>query len=160
ALARQVEVHCGVWVVAVNPKRREVTLNSGDIIRYKKLISTQHLPSLVAMTQGAPEAVKKAARKLRASSVLNVNFGIAGRNVSTKQWIYVPEPHLPFYRVGFYHNFSAALAPKGGSSVYAEMSYSPSRPLDKKKAPARVRQGLLEMGILRKNDRVAAEFVA
>jgi len=92
--------------------------------------------------------------------VLNVNFGIAGRYVSTKQWVYVPEPQLPFYRVGFYHNFSAALAPKGGSSVYAEMSYSPTRPLDKKKAPARVRQGLIEMGILRKSDTISATFVA
>jgi protoporphyrinogen oxidase len=160
ALARQVEVHCGTYAVAVDPKRREVTLNTGDVVRYRSLVSTQHLPALVAMTKGAPETVRKAARKLRASSVLNVNLGIAGRNVSTKQWIYVPEPHLPFYRVGFYHSFSAALAPKGASSVYAEMSYSPTRPIDKKKAPAKVKQGLLEMGILRKDDKIAAEFVA
>jgi protoporphyrinogen oxidase len=160
ALAREVEVHCETWVVAVDPKRREVTLNTGDVVRYKKLISTQHLPTLVAMTKGAPTTVSRAAKKLRASSVLNVNLGIRGRNVSTKQWVYVPEPHLPFYRVGFYHNFSAALSPKGGSSVYAEMSYSPSRVLDKKKAPARVRAGLIEMGILRKSDTIAAQFVA
>jgi protoporphyrinogen oxidase len=160
ALAREVEAHCDTWAVAVDPKRREVTLNTGDVVRYKKLISTQHLPALAAMTKGAPASVSRAAKKLRASSVLNVNLGISGRNVSTKQWVYVPEPHLPFYRVGFYHNFSAALAPKGGSSVYAEMSYSPTRPLDKKKAPARVRAGLIEMGILRKSDKIAAMFVA
>ena len=160
ALAKGVEVHCDTYVLAVDPKRKEVRLNNGSIVRYKKLISTQHLPALVGMTKGAPAGVKAAAKKLRASSVLNVNFGIAGRNVSTKQWVYVPEPKLPFYRVGFYHNFSAALAPKGGSSVYAEMSYSPTRPLDKAKAPARVRQGLIEMGVLRKSDKIAATFVA
>jgi protoporphyrinogen oxidase len=160
ALASQVEVHTSTWAVAVDPKRKEVTLNTGDVVRYKKLISTQHLPALVSMTLKAPATVKAASKKLRASSVLNVNFGISGRNVTTKQWVYVPEPHLPFYRVGFYHNFSAALAPKGGSSVYAEMSYSPTRPLDKAKAPARVRAGLIEMGILRKTDKIAATFVA
>ena len=160
ALAREVEAHCNTYAVGVDPKRKEVTLNTGDVVRYKKLISTQHLPALVSMTKAAPVAVKAASKKLRASSVLNVNFGIAGRNVSTKQWVYVPEPHLPFYRVGFYHNFSSALAPQGGSSVYAEMSYSPTRPLDKKKAPARVRQGLIEMGILKKSDKIAATFVA
>lgn len=160
ALARKVKVTCNVHAVGVDPKRREVTLSNGTVVRYKKLISTQHLPALVGMTRNAPSAVTKASKKLRASSVLNVNFGIAGRNVSTKQWVYVPEPQLPFYRVGFYHNFSAALAPKGGSSVYAEMSYSPTRPLDKQKAPARVRQGLIEMGILRPSDRISATFVA
>ncbi len=160
AIAKEVEVHCDTAVVAVDPKRKEVTLSTGDVVRYGKLISTMHLPTLVDSTKNAPAAVKAAKRKLRASSVLNVNFGIAGRNVSTKQWVYVPEPHLPFYRVGFYHNFSKALAPKGGSSVYAEMSYSPTRPIDKKRAPERVRQGLIKMGILRKSDKIAATFVA
>jgi protoporphyrinogen oxidase len=160
AFAKALTVHCNVQAVSVDPKRKEVTLSNGETVRYRKLISTQHLPALVGMTQGTPAAVKAAAKKLRASSVLNVNYGIAGRNVSTKQWVYVPEPHLPFYRVGFYHNFSKALAPKGGSSVYAEMSYSPTRPLDKQKAPARVRQGLIEMGVLRASDKIAATFVA
>jgi protoporphyrinogen oxidase len=160
ALADEVETHCDVEVRGVDPKRREVMLDGGQTVAYSRLISTMHLPHLVAVTKGVPARVKAAARKLRASSVLNVNFGIQGRNVSTKQWVYVPEPHLPFYRVGFYHNFSQALAPKGGSSVYAEMSYSPQRPLDKEKAPARVRRGLIEMGVLSPSDRIAASFVA
>jgi protoporphyrinogen oxidase len=160
AFARGLSIHCNVYAVGVDAKRKEVTLSDGQRVRYRKLISTQHLPALVAMIRGVPAEVRVASKKLRASSVLNVNLGIAGRNVSTKQWVYVPEPHLPFYRVGFYHNFSKALAPKGGSSVYAEMSYSPTRPLDKKKAPERVRRGLIEMGILRSSDKIAAMFVA
>lgn len=160
ALAKEVEVHCDTFAVAVDPRRKEVTLNTGDVVRYSKLISTMQLPALVDATKDAPAAVRAAKKRLRASSVLNVNFGIAGRNVSTKQWVYVPEPHLPFYRVGFYHNFSKALAPKGGSSVYAEMSYSPTRPIDKQKAPQRVRAGLIKMGVLRKSDKIAAMFVA
>jgi protoporphyrinogen oxidase len=72
----------------------------------------------------------------------------------------VPKAELPFYRVGFYHNFSRAMVPKGGSSVYAEMSYSPERPLDKAAAPGRVKAGLRRMGILRPTDTVAAQWVA
>lgn len=160
AFARRVAVRNRTRSVAVDPRRRSVTLSDGRTVAYGRLVSTLPLTRLVAQVKGAPAAVRRAAARLRASSVLNVNLGIAGRDVSTKQWIYVPEPRLPFYRVGFYHNFSKALAPRGGSSVYAEMSYSDERPLDKAAAPARVKAGLRSMGILRPGDRIAAQWVA
>jgi protoporphyrinogen oxidase len=160
ALARRVAVRNRVRAIAVDPRRRTVTLGDGQTLAYGRLVSTMALPTLVACMHGAPLAVKKAAARLRASSVLNVNLGISNRNVSTKQWIYVPEPGLPFYRVGFYHNFAKALAPKGGSSVYAEMSYSKERPIDKKAAPEAVKAGLRKMGLLRKGDTIAAQWVA
>jgi protoporphyrinogen oxidase len=158
--ARKVQARCGIAAQAVDPKRKEVRLSHGENVSYQRLVSTLPLPKLIDLIQGVPARVKKARNKLRASSVLNVNLGITGRNVSTKQWVYVPGLDLPFYRVGFYHNFSASLAPKGGSSVYAEMSYSRERPIDKAKAPARVKAGLMKMGILRKSDKIAAEWVA
>lgn len=158
--ARRVRAHCGVEALAVDPRRREVSLSDGQVVAYRRLVSTLPLPKLVDRIRGVPAEVRRARNKLRASSVLNVNFGVAGRDVTRKQWVYVPEPDLPFYRVGFYHNFSRASAPKGGSSVYAEMSYSPERPIDKKAAPARVKAGLMRMGLLRRTDRIAAQWVA
>jgi protoporphyrinogen oxidase len=160
AFGRKVAAHLNHTAVQIDLKRREVTFANGLRQPYKTLISTMPLPRLVALLKDAPASVTKAAAKLRASSVLNVNFGIQGRNVSDKHWIYVPETKLPFYRVGFYHNFSKELAPEGGSSVYAEMSYSPDRPIDKKQAPRRIQEGLIQMGILRKSDTIAAQFIA
>ena len=160
AFGRKVAAHLNHIVVQIDVKNREITFANGLRLHYKKLVSTMPLTRLVAILKNAPARVEKAASRLRASSVLNVNYGISNRNVSDKHWIYVPETSLPFYRVGFYHNFSAQLAPKGGSSVYAEMSYSADRPLNKKEAPRRVREGLLKMGILRKSDKIAAEFIA
>ncbi|MGH7441335.1 MAG: protoporphyrinogen oxidase, partial [bacterium] len=153
-------VHCGVRALVVDARRRRVSFSDGSAASYSRLVTTLPLPRLVAIIRDAPSAVRKAAAHLRASSVLNVNLGIAGRDVSTKQWIYVPEPTLPFYRVGFYHNFSKAMVPKGGSSVYAELSYSSQRPLDKSTAPERVKAGLRTMGVLRPGDRIAAQWVA
>src|SRR6185436_17827223 len=72
----------------------------------------------------------------------------------------VPEPAFPFYRVGFPHAISPAMAPAGCSSLYAEVSYSDERPLDKGRAPARVIRGLKDMGILRASDKIAARFSA
>ena len=159
-LASKVQAHCAMAAVAIDPKRKEVTFSDGQVVAYSRLVSTLQLPDLVARVQGAPAGVRAAAKRLRAVSVLNVNFGVVGRNITTMQWAYVPEAALPFYRVGFYHNFSAALAPKGGSSVYAELSYSAERPIDKAKAPAQVKAGLMTMGLLRKDDRIAAQWVA
>ena len=159
-LAAKVQAHCNVAAVGVDPRRREVTLSDGQVLGYGRLVSTLQLPDLVAVCKGVPAAVRAATKRLRAASVLNVNFGVLGRNITTMQWAYVPETHLPFYRVGFYHNFSAALAPKGGSSVYAELSYSDERPIDKAKAPALVKRGLTRMGLLRPDDRIAAQWVA
>jgi len=160
ALAARVEARTGLEAVAVDPRRREVTLSDGRRVGYARLVSTLPLTRLVAITRGVPAGVRRAASRLRASSVLNVNLGVAGRDVSTKQWIYVPGPDLPFYRVGFYHNFSRAMVPRGGSSVYAEVSYSSERPIDRAAMPGRVKEGLRRMGILRRGDRIAAEWVA
>ncbi len=160
AFARRLAAHLNHEAVEIDLKRREAAFGNGRRQAFGRLISTLPLPRLVSIIKGAPARVRKAASRLRASSVLNVNFGVAGRNVSDKHWIYVPEPGLPFYRVGFYHNFSPLLAPKGCSSVYAEISYARDRPLDKKKAPARMREGLIKMGILRRSDKIAAQWVA
>jgi protoporphyrinogen oxidase len=158
--ARKTAAHLNHTAVQVDAKRREVTFSNGRRVSYSRLVSSLPLKRLVGILKDAPASVERAASRLRASSVLNVNFGISKRNVTDMQWVYVPEKHLPFYRVGFYHNFSKALAPKGGSSVYAEISYSRERPIDKKKAPAAVRQGMIKMGILRPSDKIAARFVA
>jgi protoporphyrinogen oxidase len=160
AFAGRVAVRTGLRAVEVDPRRRLVSLSDGSSVSYSRLVTTLPLTRLVEVIRGAPASVKRAAGRLRASSVLNVNLGISGRDVSSKQWVYVPEARLPFYRVGFYHNFSKAMVPKGGSSVYAEMSYSPERPLDKAAAPARVKAGLRSMGILRATDKIAAQWVA
>lgn len=158
--ARQVAAHLNHEAVGLDLKAKEIRFSNGRRQHYRKLISSLPLPRLIAILQSKPKEIAKAASRLRASSVLNVNFGIQGRNVSDKHWIYVPETKLPFYRVGFYHNFSKLLAPLGCSSVYAEMSYSAERPLDKKKAPARVRDGLIAMGILKPKDKIAVTWVA
>lgn len=160
AFADRVPLRVGVRAVAVDAGRKSLSLSDGQTCTYSKLVSTLPLPRLISITRDAPKSVQRAASRLRASSVLNVNLGIVGRDVSSMQWIYVPGPELPFYRVGFYHNFSRAMVPKGGSSVYAEMSYSAERPLDKRAAPGRVKAGLRRMGILRANDRIAAQWIA
>ena len=160
ALAKGADARCGLAATSVDLKRCEVGLSNGQRVRASRIISTLPLPRLLSLCASLPPAVARAKRRLRASSVFNVNFGLKGRNVSDKHWVYVPEERFPFYRVGFCHNFAPANAPKGGSSLYAEISYSRERPLDKAKAPEAVWRGLMDMGILKATDKISARFIA
>lgn len=160
AFAQGVDARCGLAAVWVDLRRCEVGLSNGQFVKASRIISTLPLPKLLGLCRALPVRVARAGRRLRASSVFNVNLGIANRDVSDKHWIYVPEEKFPFYRVGFCHNFAPANAPKGASSLYAEISYSRERPLNKAQAPEWVRRGLMDMGILRPKDKISARFIA
>ena len=59
--------------------------------------------------------------KLLNNSVWTFNIGINRPKVSDKHWIYYPEKNIPFYRLGFWNNFSPNMAPPGCSALYGEV---------------------------------------
>lgn len=105
-------IHAGERFVEVGPDR----------IGYRHLVSTLPLPDLVARTVDAPPAIRRAASRLRCSPLRYVNVGLAvERPLRGAHWVYLPEPHLPFYRVGSASNAVPSLAPPGRSSLYVEL---------------------------------------
>jgi len=66
---------------------------------------------------------------LRTVSVRCVNLGLARADVSERHWIYYPEERPLFHRVFVQSNASPHVAPAGCSSLTAEISYSPTKPL-------------------------------
>ncbi len=112
-----------------------MTFTNGDFETFETLISTLPLPVLLRLTkEPASISFKQAREKLLCSSVLNVNLGLSQKNISDKHWIYLPEKKFLPYRIGFYHNFSSAMAPQDCSSLYAEVAYLHASPQDKKAA--------------------------
>lgn len=106
-------VHAGERFVEVGPDR----------IGYRRLVSTLPLPDLVARTADAPAAIRRAASRLRCSPLRYVNVGLAAeRPLQGAHWVYLPEPRLPFYRVGSASNAVPSLAPPGRSSLYVELA--------------------------------------
>jgi protoporphyrinogen oxidase len=153
ALGRNLpNVRSGERVVAVDAARRCVTVQRGDVpghdtVHYDAVITTLPLPQFARMLVEAPLPVVDAARRLRSTELYYLDLAVQAPCPRPVHWMYVPEERFPFHRVGCYSNFSAAMAPDGCSSLYAELVQRPPPPLAEL-LPA-VLRGLVEVGMLR-----------
>ena len=91
-------------------------------VSFEHLVSTIPLPELVAVTEDAPPAIRRAAQRLRCSELRYMNVGLSvPRPLNGLHWIYLPEDRFPFYRVGSASNVLSLVAPQGMSSLYVEL---------------------------------------
>lgn len=121
-LARQLSrVFLGVPVVRVVLDQKTVVLASGEVVPFDALIATCPLPQLVTMSEPVPDDVREKAQTLISVGVWNLNLAVRGKPARREHWIYCPEEHLPFYRVGFPSNHGR-LAPEGYHTVSVEVS--------------------------------------
>jgi len=116
-------------VTAVDPADHLAVLSDGRTVHYEHLINTAPLPEFLKLIPDLPDDVQEAGRQLRTVSVRCVNLGVARPDVSDKHWIYYPEGRPLFHRIFVQSNVSPHVAPAGCSSLTAEISYSPSKPL-------------------------------
>lgn len=166
ALAQQVDadLRCNAAVAAIDAQRREVTLASGETLRYQQLVSSLPLPLLLRLIDrlddGGPPVAEEAAA-LRWTAVLDVELGVERAEIAGgAHWIYFPEPVYPFYRVGFPSNVCRAMAPAGCSSLSVEFAHDPALPTpDRGPLIDRARQGLILAGILAPADKIRVAHV-
>jgi protoporphyrinogen oxidase len=71
-----------------------------------------------------PGDVARARRALRWVRVLNLALGVEGDAPSDQHWLYIPDPELPYYRVGFPSNHGD-VAPRGCHTVSVEVALDP-----------------------------------
>ena len=141
------KVKLGETVIKIDTKAKKVITDKGEYI-YETLINTMNLKSFMKIASGL--AGSKLAKKLKATSVYNLNIGYMGTAPKDKHWVYVPEKDFVFYRVGFPHNVAPKNVPQECGAVFAEVAFrgTLSTGLDKK-----IISGLIKMGIL-KNETV------
>ncbi len=157
ALVKKVKnIKLGTALASVNLAKKILCLQDGQKISYEKLVSTIPLPQLLTKIEDLPPAYKKICTKLRFVSVHNLNIGVNRQQVSPYHWIYFPEPEFPFYRVGFYSNFSPHMAPRKTSSLYIEISAAGSSETSPETLLAVSLDGLERCGIIKKDDRIVA----
>jgi len=158
ALSRRLpHIELGRRLVSVRIKERRLVFHDGTEQPYETLISTMPLPRLLKLLDRVPDRFATASRRLTASTVHNINIGINRAGVSPYHWIYFPEREFPFYRVGFYSNFTPHMAPPLASSLYIEIASRPAAALDYAGLREAALEGLQRCGLLRRGDRIVAE---
>lgn len=134
-------------VIKVSFKEKKLFFKDGSVIKYSKLVNTMPLKHFIEISD-APEKVKGAARDLKHNTVYVLNLGIKKTNFK-QHWIYFPEKRFPFYRVGFYTNFSRNLAPDGYDSLYVELSVKENDYVDIQKKYDDIIKALAELKIIK-----------
>jgi len=138
----------------IDLKKREITINDSVKEKYNTLVLTMPLPELIKIARPLPGKILKSLKKLRWNSIFNLNLGIKGNCQPKKHWIYFPHKETIFFRTGFFHNFSNNVAPYGMSSLYAEVSYSKDRPINKQNIVKNILNDLSKTGIIGKKNKV------
>ena len=147
-LANLSPIYTGYDANKIDLNKKEVYFGNGEKAGYEILVSTLPLPELIKICQPVPVEVKEAASKLKFCSVYNLNLGIRGRRHRNKHWVYFPEEDFSVYRVGLNTSFCPQLAPSGQSSIYTEVSYSASKPLDREGIDEKIKADLLRVGVI------------
>ena len=140
-----VELELGRAPRSIDVQAREVLFDN-ETVPYDVLVSTLPLPILIGLLQDAPDEVVLAARRLRCTHLYYLDVALDGPCGEPLHWVYVPEEKYPFYRVGCYSNFSAAMAPPGKANLYVELA-DRSEPNLESLLP-RVAEGLMEMRLI------------
>lgn len=134
---------CDVEEVDVAGRRLKLT-GAADWQPYAAIVSTIPLPELVRRIPGAPADVRDAAANLRCVRWRWLDVAVDAPVPADWHWAYVPDPRLPFFRVGVYSNAAPSMAPPGCASLYVELT-DRAGPID---LPA-ILAGLVEIGALR-----------
>lgn len=161
AFARQLKnVATGERVSRIDLRKKEIETSYGKREKFDALISTIPLPEMSRLIKDLPQEILAAFNQLKWNSIFNLNLGMdANQEVLKKHWIYFPQRRVRFFRVGFPHNFSSKLTPEGKGSLYAEVSYSERKPINKQKVISRITQDLKKCGLLSPRGRVYAQDV-
>ncbi len=116
-------------VQSIDLNKKIVYFTNGHSEPYDQLITTMPLDRLLGLiVEPSSSTLSTARAQLKCNTVVNFNIGVNRPDLSEKHWVYFPEKKHPFYRLGFWHNFSRAMAPEGCSSLYGEFAYRDKSP--------------------------------
>lgn len=170
-------------IKAVNADRKEVLLEDGTIVAYKKFINTMNVDQLAERM--GDETLEQWCKELYYSSTHVIGVGIRGKRperIGDKCWLYFPEDNCPFYRATIFSNYSpnnqpqdnvrlATLQLADGTksqnfdkktgpywSIMLEVSQSTKKPVDEKNLLKDCIQGLVNTEMLRPDDEIVSTY--
>lgn len=149
-------------VTGIETHTRRVHFANGTSRRYDQLISSMPLDKLLRLLVDQPDLSPLASRFVHSSSHI-VGVGFPGKppaDLTTKCWMYFPEPETPFYRVTVFSNYSPhnVAAPGKQWSLMAEVSESPAKPVDADRLIDEVIAGFRHVGFIDASTPILTRF--
>lgn len=130
-LANQANIIYNKEVIKIDPKIKAINFSDNTTETYDILISTLPIPSVVKMIPNTPCEISESASHLKATSIALVSLGFNRQDIPKNLWFYVYDEDKLFARVYSPSYKSHANAPKGCSSLQAEIYFSDYKPLNK-----------------------------
>lgn len=128
ALSTGLPITTNAKVEKIYHREKIFQLNTGELIKYDRLVSTVPLPMLVSLLPDIPDHILRNASLLRATSLALISLGISRSNVIDHHWVYVLDKDISIARLSSPSLWSNNGAPKGMSSLQAEVYYTGKRP--------------------------------
>ncbi|MEC0228203.1 protoporphyrinogen/coproporphyrinogen oxidase [Paenibacillus alba] len=121
-LADHLRINYNKKVKSINITNKTMNINN-ETESWDTIVSTMPLNSLIGMINDVDDHILALSKQLKFSKGMILNLGVKRTQLQgDMSWVYFPDPHLHFYRVGFYSNVESSLAPLGYCSMYVECS--------------------------------------
>ncbi len=148
-------------VAGIDPSAKTVHFSDGTKDTYDALISTLPIDRLVDIAGFT--ALQEPARRLKYSTSNIIGVGLSGKppeDLKKKCWMYFPEDNCPFYRVTVFSNYSPQNVPDISSqwSLMAEISESPSKPVEVEKVVEDTIEGMFATKLINKSHDVLSTW--
>lgn len=120
----------------------KIVYTNQGAFQYEYLINTS--PFIHFYKAIYSNSYKKIKKYFKANKVLVINIGFNKNTSIHSHWLYVKDPSINFYRIGFYSNITSA----NKLSIYAEVALKQSARVYKKRQMQRVLAGLKKLNII------------
>ena len=153
-LLKNKNVLCNSNITEIDIKKKIIKLKSGKKIFYNHLISSIPLPEICNLIKNIPSNVLRTSKELKYTSGLIVSIGL-NKSIKTKMWFYIYDKNIKIARVHSPSLKSKFNAPKGCSSLQAEIYLSQNEKINKNKIKEFEKQAiddLIKMNIFKKED--------
>jgi protoporphyrinogen oxidase len=125
-------------VIHIDTKNKFVSTKS-DKYSYEKLISSIPLNNLITISEQVFNE-----ELYRSNKVVVFNLGFDRPSISDFHWLYIPDPEIVFYRVGFYDNILSEYR----ASMYVEIGMDSHAEFDQDNLLSKVLFDLKSIGLL------------
>jgi len=136
--------------------KRRMKFSDGFQTEYGTLVSTLPLPVLIRCSEDAPDKVREAAEQLRTTQLLLVDVAAKHPAKRKHHWVYIYDEDKLGTRITITENLSPYNAPESCTGMSVEVCGSAYKPLpcDHEEVARKVKDELLEMGLLESLDAV------